>query len=49
VLGLGEAKESFVNESSQMNVAQQIEKEGNYYDLVDEKGRTLHEKLRVER
>jgi hypothetical protein len=28
-----------------MNVAQQMEKEGNYYDLVDEKERILHEKL----
>jgi len=27
-----------------MNVAQQMEKEGNCYDLVDRKERTLHEK-----
>jgi len=32
-----------------MNVAQQMEKDGNCYDLVDEKERTLHENLRVKR
>jgi hypothetical protein len=33
-----------VTRSSQMNVAQQMEKEGNCYDLVDGKEMTLHEK-----